>query len=366
LTELNSAPRFVFIPVSGKYGMGEYARCTAIAQAVSRRWGDAVIHFVLSRQAPYAAAAPFPSTLLPSSPTFHSKAVIDVLQKIQPDVVIFDNAGRSKQLRAAKRLGARIVFISSRRRQRRRAFRFSWMRLLDEHWIAYPEFIAGKLRWFEKLKLLAMAGPTLRYLDVILPQPNQEECDATLQRLGYLAGSYVLVVPGGGTGHPRAADAVAQFFVAASDLAASGISTVFVGPPGAEGAGGATLEDPYLHRLGPMPQRELAALMRSARLIVANGGSTLMQGIACANACVAVPIARDQIRRIRRCVDHQVAVAAKLDSADMARAVKVLLDDEAALAALARRAADLHLSDGLEIALRALEPLLAPAGAGAR
>jgi hypothetical protein len=50
----------------------------------------------------------------------------------------------------------------------------------------------------------------------------------------------------------------------------------------------------------------------------------------------------------------------------MVRAVKGLLEDEAAIAALARRAADLHLSDGLEIALRALEPLLAPAGAGAR
>jgi hypothetical protein len=338
--------------------MGEYARCAAIALAVTRRWNDAAIHFMLSRQAPYAAAAPFPATLLESSPTFHSPAVIEALEKLRPDVVIFDNAGRTSQLRAAKRLGARIVYISSRRRQRRKAFRWRWMRMIDEHWIAYPEFIAGKLRWHEKFKLLCLGRPALRYLDVILPQPSLEEREALLGRLGYVAGSYVLVVPGGGTGHPRAADAVAHFLIAASELAAGGVPTVFVGPPGAEDAAADTLKNPCLHRLGPLPQRELAALMRSSRLILANGGSTLMQGIACANACVAVPIARDQIRRIRQCVQHLVAVAAALDSADMVRTVNALLNDEPARAALARRAADLNLSDGIDISLRALEQLI--------
>jgi ADP-heptose:LPS heptosyltransferase len=350
----------LFVPVSGKYGMGEYARCAAIALAVSRRWSGAAIHFVLSRQAPYAAAAPFASTLLESSPTFHSAAVIELLERLRPDVVIFDNAGRSAQLRAAQRLGARIVYISSRRRQRRKAFRLSWMRMLDEHWIAYPEFIAGKLRRYEKLKLLCLRRPTLRYLDVILPQPTLEEREAILERLGYVAGSYVLVVPGGGTGHPRAADAVAHFLIAASDLAASGVPTVFVGPPGAEDAGAETLKDPCLHRPGPLPQRELAALMHSARLILANGGSTLIQGIACANACVAVPIAEDQIQRIRQCVQHHVAVASALDSADMVRAVNALLNDEMARSGLARRAADLQLTDGIDTALRALERLVEP------
>jgi hypothetical protein len=32
--------------------------------------------------------------------------------------VIFDNAGRTAQLRAARPVGARIVYISARRRQR--------------------------------------------------------------------------------------------------------------------------------------------------------------------------------------------------------------------------------------------------------
>src|SRR5277367_5951376 len=156
----DAGPRILFVPVSGKYGMGEYARSLAIARAASARWPRAAIRFVLSREAPYAVATPFPATLLASSATFHSAAVVELLESWRPDVVIFDNAGRTRQLRAARRVGARVVYISARRRQRGKAFRWRWMALIDEHWIAYPEFIAGGLGFFERLKLKMAGRPT--------------------------------------------------------------------------------------------------------------------------------------------------------------------------------------------------------------
>ena len=165
LTEFN--PRILFVPVSGPYGMGEYARSAAIARAVRQRWTNAEIRFVLSRVAPYAADASFPATLLPSSPTFHSAAVIDLIRTWRPHVVIFDNAGRAAQLKAARRSGAHVIYISARQRQRRKAFSWRWMPLIDEHWIAYPEFLAGKLRFLERFKLKLLRGPRVRYLDVI-------------------------------------------------------------------------------------------------------------------------------------------------------------------------------------------------------
>jgi hypothetical protein len=339
--------------------MGEYARSLAIARAVSAHWSAAAVHFILSRQAPYAAEAPYPSTLLDSSPTFHSAAVIRVLEQVRPDVVIFDNAGRTAQLRAAKRLGARVIFISARQRQRRKAFRWRWMRLLDEHWIAYPEFIAGRLGWLETLKLEFLGRPRVRYLDVILSQPEPAECAAILLRRGCVAGAYVLVIPGGGTGHPGAGDATAQFLEAARKLAAGGVPTAFVGPPEEAGSRDAAAE-PNLHALGSLPQRELAVLMRFAKLIVANGGSTLLQGIACANACIAIPIAKDQMERIRRCVVARVALAARLDSGDIVRVAEDLLRDDTARTALARRAAGAALADGIAVALQALERLIEP------
>jgi glycosyltransferase involved in cell wall biosynthesis len=377
------APRILFVPVSGTYGMGEYARSAAIAQAASRRWQGAAIHFVLSRAAPYAADAPFAATLLTSSPTFHSKAVIELLERWRPDVVVFDNAGRTAQLRAARRLGARVVYISARPRQRRKAFRWHWLRLIDEHWIAYPEFIAGSLKFVEALKLKLLGRPVVRYLDVILPHADLGRRGAILSRAGCAAGTFVLVVPGGGTGHPGADDAVGQFRAAARALAARGVATVFVGPTNADGGtgtdadtGGAgavagadaidTADEPNWHPLGPLPQADLAELMRSARLIVANGGSTLLQAIACGNACIAVPIAKDQIERTRRCVAAGVAAAATLDAAGMVQAAERLLENEPQRAALAGRAAGLELADGVEVAIQALGALVESAPHAAR
>jgi hypothetical protein len=107
-------PRILFVPVSGAFGMGEYARSLSIARGCIEQWPEAQLHFVVSRQAPYAGSVPFPATLLDSSPTFHSKAVIELMETFQPTVVVFDNAGRTAQLRAARRRGARVVYISPR------------------------------------------------------------------------------------------------------------------------------------------------------------------------------------------------------------------------------------------------------------
>ena len=336
--------------------MGEYARSAAIARAVIQRWPGAAIHFVLSRRAPYAAGVPFPTTLLPSSATFHSADVIELMQSWRPQVVLFDNAGRSAQLEAARRLGARIVYISARRRQRRRAFRMRWMRLIDEHWIAYPEFIAGELTFLERLKLKLLRRPVVRYLDVILARAPALDSAAILPRVGCVAGNYVLVVPGGGTGHPGAGAAVEQFLAAACRLAARGAVTVFVGP--ADLCAADAPPPTNLRAVGALPQAELGLLMRGARLIVANGGSTLLQAIACGAACVAVPIARDQAERVRRCVDRGVAVASPLEAARMAETAAALWDDEPARAALAQRAAGLALADGVEVAVAALGALI--------
>src|SRR5260370_436279 len=111
----------LFVPVSGEFGMGECARSLAIAQGAAQRWPQASIRFILSRAAPYAAQSPFPAALLASSPTFHSAAVIEIMNAWRPNIVIFDNAGRTAQLRAARNIGARVGYISARRRQRNTA-----------------------------------------------------------------------------------------------------------------------------------------------------------------------------------------------------------------------------------------------------
>jgi hypothetical protein len=336
--------------------MGEYARSSAIAGAVRERWANADIRFVLSRAAPYAAQAPFPATLLPSSPTFHSAAVIDLIHTWRPQVVIFDNAGRTAQLKAARRSGAHVIFISARQRQRRKAFRWRWMPLIDEHWIAYPELLAGKLGILERFKLKLLRGPRIRYLDVIfsraMPTAPTASPAAVLSRAGLEAQRFVLMVPGGGTGHPGALGATAQFLEAGRELAASGVVTAFVGPT--DSSAPELPVDSNFRHLGALPQQDLVELMRHARLVVANGGSTLLQALACGTACVAVPIARDQAMRIQRCVHLGVALDAALDAHRIAARATALWGDDQARAQLAQRAAGLELADGADIAVRAL------------
>ena len=345
-----SGGRVLFVPVSGPRGMGEYARSLALALALSRRNPRLEIHFVVSREAPYAVDTPFPKTLLPRSPTFHTSEMCDLIRRLQPTLVVFDNAGRTAQLRAAANADARIVFVSSRRRQRRKAFRIRWMRMLDEHWIAYPRFIAGPPSIFETLKLKWVGRPELKYLDAVLPQPDAQLAMQVMARFNVTPGHYVLVVPGGGSAHRGAEDAPQIVAEAARQIAERKIDTLLVAVTPAQSAA-------RLHVAPRMPMAELAELIRGARLVISNGGDTLLQTIACGRPCVAVPIAGDQAHRIKQCERKGLVVGARLDSSDIAKAALDLLENESHRTALSEKQANGAIVDGMELAVTTLERL---------
>jgi hypothetical protein len=347
------APLVLFVPVSGAHGMGEYARALAIARAAVARWPALRVHFALSREAPYGASCPFPVTRFPSSPTFHPREVAALIGELRPDVVVFDNAGRTAQVRAAHGAGARVVYVSSRPRQRRKGFRLGWMRRLDEHWMAWPEFMAGEPGLLERLKLRLLGRPRLRYLDTLLPA--RADPAPILQRFGLVAGRFVLVVPGGGTPHKRARSAPALAVEGARRIASRGHPTLVVGVADDVAVG----EAPGLRRSPRLPMEELLELVRAARLVVTNGGDTLLQAIAVGKACVAVPIANDQPFRIAACAREGLAVEAALEPGAMERAAVALLDDDASRAALEARATARGLRNGLDVALEALGAMLA-------
>lgn len=344
--------RVLFIPVSGPRGMGEYARSLTLAIAAKHRWPQLEIHFAVSAAAPYAADTPFPTTLLPSSPTFHPAEICELIRRLRPTLVVFDNAGRTAQMRAAVQFGARVVFVSSRPRQRRKAFRVRWMRMLDEHWIAYPAFIAGNLGPLERLKLFCFGRPAVQYLDAILPPPDGTLAAGLLEKLRVKPGEYVLIVPGGGSDHPGAKNVSSVVTEAARHLTRSGVLTVLVGVTHTQPDG------TYLPRHMPrIPMAQLAELIRGSRLVVSNGGDTLLQAIACEKPCIAVAIAPDQAHRIRQCERAGLILSAKLESEDIASSVIDLLDDESRRAQLATRLAANIVKNGMESALTSIERL---------
>jgi hypothetical protein len=333
--------------------MGEYARSVALANAVVRRWPAIQVHFALSRAAPYAADVPFPATFFPSSPTFHPREVSSLILDIQPTVVIFDNAGRTAQLRAASKVGARVVFVSSRRRQRHKAFRWRWMNLIDEHWIAYPEFIAGALTPVERFKLWICDRPRTRFLGALLPAPDAVAAEAVMQRFNIRPREYVLIVPGGGTPHPGAENAPAIVAAAAGGIARRGYPTVLVGlSPRDLGSNEHNLT------LAPrLPIEQLCELIRGARLVISNGGDTLLQVLACRRPCIAVPIAGDQSHRIACCVDAGIVMASRLDAQALENDAVALIEDTQRLGELEIHFDQCEIANDMEAGLDALMAL---------
>ncbi len=339
-----TSPRVLFVPVSGPSGMGEFARARSLADALRARWPNIETHFLLHREAPYAKEFHHPVTALPASPTLCTGEVVRVIDQFRPQLVVFDNAGRTSALRAAVRVGARVVYVSSRGRQRYKAFRLRWMRLLDDHWISYPALIAGGLDFFERLKLRLLGRPQMRFLDALLAPADERAADELLAQFG---SPDLLVVPGGGSQFDDASITPNDFARWSKIVAAQGFRVVFIAGPAFSGRA----EDmPGVRLVRGVSGGALHALLSRTKVVFVNGGDTLLQAMALGKPCVAVPIAGDQAARIARCASLG-AVSAPAASAssgsEPAEACLKLLRDDAARSALEARVLGVGFEDAL-------------------
>ncbi len=347
--------RFLFVPVSGPAGAGEYFESLAIAAGVLGRWRDARVAFVLSREARYARSVPFPTTLVHGSPTRATEEVIRAMERERPDVVIFASSGRVAQFAAAQRLGARVVCMSPRPTTRWRSFRLRRMRHMDQHWISEPAFAGATLTRWERFKLALMPRVEVVFLDG-LHEPIGEESVARRKReLGVAGREYVVLCPGGG-GVFAGVSAVPVFLAAARDLAlrSPGAVVLVSGPNSDLSESG----DDRLRITSAMPNGELMGVVRDARLAVTTGGTLMLQSLMQGTPCVAAPIAGDQPRRIATCARCGLVRPAKLASESLAAAALDLLGAPQDLAAMRREIARAGIRNGVDVAVAALARLL--------
>jgi hypothetical protein len=350
-------PDILFIPVSGRTGLGEYARCLAVAQAARRRWPEARTRFILNRQAPYAASAPVECHLVDGSPTFNTERVNELIRSDPPGVVVFDNAGRVAQLKCAVEAGARTVFISARPRKRRKALRPAWLRRLDQHWIVQPASLTLALSIRERLVRALLKRPEMLLVHGIFPEPDAAQRERFKSDLGLDGEPYVLFTPGGGGHRVQGRSSAETFAEAAAGVAAeTGLRAVVVmGPLYSEQA-------PRLRGVTVLPSigsQDMANLIHDARALAIGGGGTLVQALSMGKACVAVPTGgRDQPRRIRELQRRGAIVTSPLDPKAISGAMVSLLQDPARLSAAEARARALGIRNGLSQALAALGSLL--------
>jgi hypothetical protein len=341
---------FLFVPVSGPEGAGEYHRTLALAEGIRRRWPDAPVHFLLHRAAPYAARCPFPCTLLEDSPTRDVGRVLSVIEARRPEVVIFDSAGRLSQMRAAARVGALRIYVSSRPKTRWKGFKLDRLAVLDEHWLVAPEFLGQGLGHWERAKLWLYPRVRIRFLATFFDRPAPDLRPRLLARLGLTAGAYVLCCPGGGGQFAGLKSGPAVYAAVARSIAATGTAVLLVGASAADAPGVVACDS--------LTNAELMAAAGGARLCVINGGSLLIQCLAQPAACVAAPIAADQKARVEGCARLGVARASDFSAEALAAAAIKLLADPAAIAALRDAAGALALRNGVDVALDALDQRL--------
>jgi glycosyltransferase involved in cell wall biosynthesis len=347
-------PRVMFAPVSGPGGAGELMRCLIIARELARAEPVADIRFLVSRTAVFREAVNFPVIDCGASPTNSTPQVLAAIEAFRPHVMVFDNAGRTSQLRAAKRAGARLVFSSRAPKLYWKAFRTKWMRLLDEHWVVFPTFVTGGSTWLERLQLRRFPDYSVRQLDTLFTPSEPGVRHAWLAGHGLEPGGYVVFVPGGRGATSRVAEPVELFIAAArAFVAATGQRTVVLTGHKVVSDGG----DPRLTLLPRIEPGEVQHLLADALLVVSNGGTTLVHSLAHGRPIVAIPLAGDQDRRIRRAVRMQIAETAERTPKAIARAAAVLLNEPARREAMVRRIAELGLTNGVGEAVAALRAL---------
>jgi hypothetical protein len=346
----------LFIPVSGATGSGELQRARLLARSARERWPQLPIAIAAERQALAASADldidPVP---LPGSPTRCSVEVIAAIRARRPALVVFDSTARPRQLRAARSVGARVVYVSSRPSARGRGFRWGAFGCIDEHWsVEFDPDAALPGRW-QRWLLRRRPAQRWRPLSTLSEPADATSWPAAIREFA-AAGPFVLFCPGGGGGSLDGLPAGAAFAAAAERSGERAVVVRTDLAPGAIESHGRVLGVPALRNAA------LMALTQSAELAVVGAGSLLLQALALGRACLALPLASDQPQRLSDLLRRDAVATCAPGIDALADATRALATDPAALIALRARAQALGLHNGLAEALDAFAALLGRSG----
>ncbi|HEY7774059.1 MAG TPA: hypothetical protein VIC26_12820 [Marinagarivorans sp.] len=280
-------------------------RSRILADTVKAALPDVAIAFVLSRQAPYASECPYPTFLTEQSPTQCTAQVNAILHEYRPSIAVFDGSGRAAQYRQAKRLGAQVLFISQHKKKRRRAFAFNRIRHIDAHCITQFKFVDGDLTLGERLKLALVGKPWPHFMGPIFSSPSETLPFETAE-------PYVVFSAGGGGHIVKGVQATNVFIEAANRwFAQTGEQChVLLGL----NYQGAVDVAPGVLVHQQLPNAQLMALIKAARVVVLGGGAILPQAVALRTPSIAVAVAKDQPARIKAIARAGLTVSCALDS----------------------------------------------------
>lgn len=328
----------VFVPQTRGGGGGEYMQCLALARGAARRWPECRIAFATSHFPERFDTDPFPRHALDlASP---GPSMRRMLEATRPDVVVLNNAGKQRELRALRASGSRLVYLASTPRFRARALEWRLLRHLDEVWLKATHDTPQILSRSEQRSWRFAGRPEVRFPDTIFDAPTRADTEAWLRAKDLERDGYVVFAPGAGGWEVAGRPAPDVFLDAAERLAErSALPCVVV--RGAWYSGGRAAPD-HVRVFDQLPQPHFLGLLEGARLAVTNGGGLLHQALALGQVCVGVPLApQDQAIRVgafaargavqpstaepKEMADHALALLAAPDRRDeIRRSVRAL------------------------------------------
>ena len=344
-------------------GSGESFRSLMLAQAAQQRWPEARIGFLTAADHRDLGFDAFERHVVPGRVSRNDAAVLDVLQRTRPDVVIFDNRGSTTSIVNSARLGARTVYIAPAAQLLKRAFRLRRLRRLDQLWLVQRRFgpEPATLSGSERVRVALARGPEIHFFDSIFPEVEPARRARLLSELELDAGRYALFSAGGG-GTAHEGRPVPEIFADAAGRVhrATGIPCVAVMGPLYSGH---TPPQEGVTLVPSLAPPKMIDLLSAAEVVACGGGDVVAQALALERLCVVASTGGpDQPERIRACARAGLVQPAPIEAAAIAEGVITLLQETQRRERIRSALAASGLRNGLPRALDALGSLLVRAG----
>lgn len=322
----------LFIPVSSPSGIGEYMRSLIIAQALIQRWPDIAIHFILNEHVNYIKDCPHTVHTCKGSPTKDEQGVNRIIEEVNPDLVLFDASGRASQFKQAKRIGAKVAFISQHNKKRARGLKLNRIFFTDIHWVAQPDYCIKALGNWQKIKLTLFNKQVPQNIGPVFELSTAEHQKQLLNKFSLTAQQYFIFNAGSG-GHLLSAQLAADIYYQAAQnfyrktnikclvIFGSNYPKILPNKNALD-----NLENNGVISINNIDNKGFIALVCAAKGCVVSAGDTLLQCIALHKPCVAAPVSPDQPARLKSCHDNHLVLKAEATSESLVEQALRLID----------------------------------------
>jgi len=322
----------LFIPVSSTSGIGEYARSLIIANEIKKQQPTIDIHFVLNSEVSYFSSCPYSVHPCQGSATKDIDGVNNIIKNLKPDLVIFDASGRSQQIKQAKKIGAKVAFISQHKSKRSRGLKLNRLFNIDKHWVVQPSFCIQPLGKFQMLKLSLFKKVPPKNVGAVFSSNIESSKLEVLRRFNLRENDFFIFNAGSG-GHKTSKELCADLYYQAAKLfyQQMNITCVMVfGDNYPKNIPDSSQNDDNKNFIciRSLTNSEFIALLVMAKGRVISAGDTILQCIDLNKVSAAAAVSKDQPKRLADCVEQELILEAKLTVESLYQQAKCLLDNK--------------------------------------